>query len=227
MPSRLEARAGTRVGICLLLFCPQHGPQMSEPHSPVRLLPALCPVKPLCSRAGGSLSVSSPCGGSVLEVHVGAEPLQPWGARFSPRVLSVIRRNERRFRISGETWGQAVHVSGRQDREGATATASGTSVCVGALLSSGSSIAYLGHGPSFIINKQLLGAGLSRHWEQLWPRRGSSRACALVGTGVRQWACRNDGGGGCYFHLEPGAGHQLGDLLDLEFTFQPCARLIV
>lgn len=227
MPSRLEARAGTRVGICLLLFCPQHGPQMSEPHSPVRLLPALCPVKQLCARVGGSLSVSSPCGGSVLEVHVGAEPLQPWGARFSPRVLSVIRRNERRFRISGETWGQAVHVSGRQDREGATATASGTSVCVGALLSSGSSIAYLGHSPSFIINKQLLGAGLSRHWEQLWPRRGSSRACALVGTGVRQWACRNDGGGGCYFHLEPGAGHQLGDLLDLEFTFQPCACLIV
>lgn len=200
--------------------------------SPIPLSDSCQPSVPLSHcvpglGGGGSLSVSSPCGGSVLEVHVGAEPLQPWGARFSPRVLSVIRRNERRFRISGETWGQAVHVSGRQDREGATATASGTSVCVGALLSSGSSIAYLGHSPSFIINKQLLGAGLSRHWEQLWPRRGSSRACALVGTGVRQWACRNDGGGGCYFHLEPGAGHQLGDLLDLEFTFQPCARLIV
>lgn len=116
LPSRLEAKPGTRVGVCLHLFCPHTAPKCQSPIPLSDSCQPLVPVKPLCARAGESLSVSSPCGGSVLEVHVGVEPLQPRGARFSLRVLSVIWRNRRRFRISGGTWGQAVHVS-VQDRE--------------------------------------------------------------------------------------------------------------
>lgn len=153
MPSRL----GARVGLCLLFLS-------SAPTWPPvtrALFSCQTPVRPwshCVPRLGGPCPVSSPCGRSVPEGSCWTRTLASLGVPGSPhrdcQSLGGMKEGSRSQVKPRDTL--CVFVCA-QDREagrtqGATATASGASICAQALLFSGSSIAFLGHIPLFIIH---------------------------------------------------------------------------
>lgn len=151
----------------LPLFCPRTAPSLQSLPFASDSCQTLVLLTHCIPRPGGPCSVSSPCGGSVLEGPCWTRTLGslavPGSHHGDCQSLGGMKEGSGSRGKPGDKLcvrvGLCARQGGRQDPGGAAAAASGTQ----ALLFPGLSIAYLGHIPSFI--EQLLCAGLSGHRE--------------------------------------------------------------